>query len=435
MSTAQPAKTTKPDKQATRIAEVLSERVFSGSTVSWSELLTRLGDESDVDKIGKSFSKPPLKGNWVVAVPKWAESPIVRPDQLDALSRDPAFLVKLAERVCSAEQPEQPLAQLLKPVEKTLSNAMATYWTSNVEQFPSELQPIIGGTAKKKTVRVHLKKYPSPAEVLSECLLRSLQAIRERDHDHYPASINEILSDDLPFTGYHEDAVNVEPFASKVITLFKPGKKGVEQLYGLIDDREMLSGSTRVLQILWGKSQKPGDDGVSLKELVKQVKALVEPQISGAFQQQIEHAINRRRLPSGLASLKMGKDIILFDAKNLLRTSSEPPRAAPVAVATATVPSASANTNHGERFAEEFERVFDRLFKQGGQLRSVKLSELRANLNGYSRDEFNRGLNDLRRQEKFTLEPNEGQRVQLTDQEQAAGIVEAGQSFYFCRRK
>lgn len=430
MSTVPSAKTTKPDRLATRVAEILSVPSPSGSTPTFAELVAQLAGESDSEKISKSFTKNPLKGHWAVPIPKWDGSPIVRTDQLNNLARDPAFLVKLAEQACSAEQPEVPLAQIVKPVEKNLAKEMVAYWTENLNQFPIELQPIVTGTAKKKTVRVHLKRYPSPAEVLSNCLLSSLRTLRERDPDHYPATINEILSDEHPFTGFHEDAVNVEPFASRVICLFKPGKKGLEQLYGLLEDQEMLSGSPRILTTLWKKSQKASDDGVSLKELVKQVKALVDLRIAETFQQQIEEAVQHRRLPNGIASLKMGKDVILFETRNVVRTST----ATVTNPANQIVPPSSTqeSSNH---FADEFEQAFDRLFKQAGSLRSVKLSDLRLQLTKYSREAFDRGLNDLRRQQKFTLESNEGQRTHLTSDEQEAGIVEGGQSLYFCRRK
>ena len=409
----------------------MAQASSSGTSLTFGSVLASLGDEGDAEKVAKAFAKAPLKGSWIVVVPKWEGSPIVRHDQLMDLARDGAFLVKLAERACSAEQPEIPLAQIFKlvgKVEKTVVTEMTTYWTEHLERLPEELRAIVSGTAKKKTVRIHLKRYPSPAEVLSKCLLASLQTLRQRDPDHYPASINEILSDDLPFTGFHEDAVDAEPFVSHVVRIFKPGKKSPSQLYGLIEDMDMLSGSPRLLESIWPKSQKAGDDGVSLKELLKQATSLIDSKIADPFKEQIHQAVKHRRLPGGIASLRMGKDVILFETKGI--SSAKAGSTAPAA----TGASMEQSSSHFGGFAEDFEREFDRLFDQGGRLKSVKLFDLRLRLPDYSRDEFNRGLNDLRRQQKFTLEPNEGQRIQLSKEEQDAGIVEAGQSLYFCRR-
>ena len=428
MPTANPTKAAKPDRLAALISEALVQASTSGTSLTFGSVVASLGDESDPDKVAKAFSKVPLKGAWIVVVPKWEGSPIVRNDHFVELARDGAFLVKMAERACSAEQPEVPLAQIVKPVEKTLAKEMAAFWTEHLEQLPGELRAIVAGTAKKKTVRIHLKRYPSPAEVLSKCLLTSLQTLRQRDPDHYPASINEILSDDLPFTGFHEDAVDAEPFVSHVVRIFKPGKKSPSQLYGLIEDMEMLSGSPRLLESIWPKSQKAGDDGVSLKELLKQATSLIDSKIAEPFKEQINQAVKHRRLPRGIASLRMGKDVILFETKGI------PSAKTGGMVHSSTGTSMERASSQSSGFAQDFEREFDRLFDQGGRLKSVKLSDLRSRLPNYSRDEFNRGLNDLRRQQKFTLEPNEGQRVHLSKEEQDAGIVEAGQSLFFCRR-
>jgi hypothetical protein len=64
----------------------------------------------------------------------------------------------------------------------------------------------------------------------------------------------------------------------------------------------------------------------------------------------------------------------------------------------------------------------------------VKLYNLRKSLPQYSRQQFDEGLNTLRRERKFSLEASEGLLVTLTPEEKEAGILDQGRLMIYCQK-
>lgn len=64
----------------------------------------------------------------------------------------------------------------------------------------------------------------------------------------------------------------------------------------------------------------------------------------------------------------------------------------------------------------------------------VKLYNLRKSLPQYSRQQFDDGLNTLRRERKFSLEASEGLLVTLTPEEKEAGILDQGRLMIYCKK-
>src|SRR5690606_14417024 len=94
-----------------------------------------------------------------------------------------------------------------------------------------------------------------------------------------------------------------------------------------------------------------------------------------------------------------------------------------------------AETTSSNGFEEDFHAAFDRLNREHGSKNFLKLRDLRRALSQYSREEFDRGLNQLRRAHIYSLDSSDGNHVSLTEEERQAGIMEGGSNLVYCSRR
>lgn len=85
----------------------------------------------------------------------------------------------------------------------------------------------------------------------------------------------------------------------------------------------------------------------------------------------------------------------------------------------------------GARFDADFGAAFDALDQKNGRTNYVFLSELRARLPQYSREEFDRGLNDLRRSRHYSLDSADGRHVRITAEQREGGLMEGGANLVY----
>ena len=85
-------------------------------------------------------------------------------------------------------------------------------------------------------------------------------------------------------------------------------------------------------------------------------------------------------------------------------------------------------------FASSFAKAFARLDKAAGGYNFVSLVDLRRELPGFTREAFDRGLQQLRRDWVYSLSAAEG-RNGTTPEERSAGIVEDGHLLLYVSRR
>ena len=85
-------------------------------------------------------------------------------------------------------------------------------------------------------------------------------------------------------------------------------------------------------------------------------------------------------------------------------------------------------------FARHFEEAFDRLDRTDGRLNFVSLIDLRRELSGFNREQFDEGIKGLRRSRKFSLSAAEG-RLGISEDQKNAAILEAGSLLLFVSRR
>jgi hypothetical protein len=124
-----------------------------------------------------------------------------------------------------------------------------------------------------------------------------------------------------------------------------------------------------------------------------------------------------RPWPAQLAFLPGSKDGYLFLRERVVQSSAV---SSPVAV------------TDGD-FARAFSEAFDRL-RRDRPFNMVELAALRHALSGYSREQFDGGLRELRQSREFVLRAFEGRHGSLTPEEMAAAIREDGRVFAYAAR-
>ncbi len=135
------------------------------------------------------------------------------------------------------------------------------------------------------------------------------------------------------------------------------------------------------------------------------------------------------RWPAGVATVRRGKSqrCLLLTGGLVGATASVDATVASAGATVVTPPS-------GEAFSRAFSQAFERL-RRDRPFNMVELLALRSALPGYSREQFDRGLHDLRRSGEFLLETFEGRHGALTPEELAASIREDGRVFAFATRR
>jgi len=167
------------------------------------------------------------------------------------------------------------------------------------------------------------------------------------------------------------------------------------------------------------------------------------PAIQGPFRAALARGIDQQSLPPEVAWVTIkGKDHLFL----LANLRPEPSRR-PSAPAPATDPGPDPSrppardgvpapaTRPDREFAAAFREAFGDLDRRHGARNFVKLSDLRSALAGFSREEFDAGLRQLRIDDQFSLNSHEGFHDTLSREDREAGIREAGSLLIYVTRR
>lgn len=86
-------------------------------------------------------------------------------------------------------------------------------------------------------------------------------------------------------------------------------------------------------------------------------------------------------------------------------------------------------------FPVVFSEAFDELDQKTGKRNYVLLHDLRQRLAMIPRPDFDAGLNELRRSQKYSLDSADGRHIRLTPEQIDAGIREAGSVLVYVARR
>lgn len=396
-------------------------------------------DISDSELIEAS-TKAPLKKSWVPAIDGNVHSLAVLNDKEDIqrLAGDERVLWTLLERLCSPQLPIVSAKELSTAgvLSKKLSSPFNTHWegrlkSGNVPSFAAVVA-IPGKTAKATTLKLHDLRFPLPWLALSKNLV---QALRQPSPTGGVVTQWSELVNRVPDAAQESLAAlarQSEPYRSQVIPVF--AKEPLGSLV-LLENIERAVKDPRVFERVYQAAKKPSDTAVEVATLKS--SKLLSPELYTAHAWVIDQMISEGKLPTGYGMIRVGKKTYLFrlsevgGASGPTATTSSKPPADQHRTTTASSHNTSADTSG---FSAAFSEAFDRLDAQDGGYNFVKLLHLRNALPQYSRSAFDAGLEQLRKERRFSLEASEGLLVTLTDQERAAGIVESGRQLIYCKR-
>ena len=163
--------------------------------------------------------------------------------------------------------------------------------------------------------------------------------------------------------------------------------------------------------------------------------------LKAAFGRALETALAKRSLPTGVHAVLRRGHFYLLAAEDLV--APIPSNAgSPARARTGENPAALSRRRESthrvarnESFAEVFDRAFRRIDTQTGRRNFVKLLSLRKALPQFSRADFDRELNALRRAGLYSLDAAEGTHDRTTPEEREAGVIEAGRRLLYCARR
>lgn len=229
-----------------------------------------------VETAEAAMKKGPAKGRLVVAQHGHSDSLWLLKEHLEPLARDASFLRSLVTAATAPAAPVILLADLTKPLDKSLKKLVDTYWPMNVERLPSGLAAMSVRSGKKSLFAIHDTRFTLPEVQLSQHLVAALRSLRDAAGENYPASWTTLLesagpseSDDLV-----RRATLADPFATQVRQITVDG----QTLVILADDVSSIVCSDAFLQRMVRDICNPSAPEIKLTALARKLpKDLQQP--------------------------------------------------------------------------------------------------------------------------------------------------------------
>ncbi|MFN9720249.1 MAG: hypothetical protein ACK58L_16235 [Planctomycetota bacterium] len=165
------------------------------SFLNWSQIVASLSGVNP-DWVHAALSKPPAKGNVLIAVPEDLKSPVALKSDVERLAMDSAVLLRLVQHPasgCSELNPVRPVSELCKAAEKSLRKPIEAYWSKQTDKFPPGLAAVIRIAGKQSVVQIHDERFARPDAVLSQRLVSALESLKAGGDSKYPAMLSELL--------------------------------------------------------------------------------------------------------------------------------------------------------------------------------------------------------------------------------------------------
>lgn len=395
-------------------------------------------DISDSELLAAS-TKSPLKKkpkdspdrSWVPAIEGDLDSLSVLGEDIQRLAGDERVLRLLLERLCSPQMPLVLPKELASAgvLSKKLAAPFKAHWeerlqTGHVPSFAAVVT-IPGKTAKSQPLKLHDVRFPLPWLSLSQTLVQALR--QPSPSGGVVVSWSELVSR-VPGAAQENIAAlarQSEPYRSQVIPVF--AKEPLGSLV-LRENVERAVKELRIFERVYQAARKSMDTAVDVATL--KTTKLLSPELSEVHTGVIERMMTEGKAPAGYGMIRVGKKSYLFRLSDVGGTAG--PSATPSPKNPADQQNTTSATTSG--FATAFSEAFERLDAQDGGYNFVKLLKLRNALPQYSRSAFDAGLEQLRKERRFSLEASEGLLVTLTEQERSAGIIESGRQLIYCKR-
>jgi len=413
----------------------LRENGTGAYPASLAKILEETAPEATPEFIKQARESEPCRSQLATLLKKDDELVCLAEDRAKLLASD-SFLQRLVHQTASAAVPVTTLKKLASRLSRTDQSLFLEQWGERIASghVPDFLRLLPGKkTVKPETRELHDLRHPLAWETAANELLKQLRAARHQTGTAYPIAPNELLDRVLPDAPavLREQAVACDLFRQHVQEI----GAGNGRLVLLKEDGPRVAGKL-VAPILSGLI-KPDDQAIPLDKLVKGAPAELREAFAASLTAQLESG----SLPEGTGALKIGKKWMLFwmsDIRGGIGRAAISPKAHVAPISTEASSGASRDKPslpaQSDQFSRDFDQAFGKLDAETGRRNFVKLLDLRNALPQYDREEFERGLRQLRVERKFTLETSESLNTSVSEEERQAGIVEAGSRYLYCSR-
>ncbi len=402
---------------------------------TWKRLLDTIGESPDDNLVRQATAATPFAGV-ARSVRSTGEIWIAFAEDAPSVISSPAFLQRLMLELCTEAKPEIRLSGLVKQLPKDLQSGFVTAWQTAFEQQReigfADIQT--AGTAKKRDVQFRDRRFPLPEIALSEKLVRVLESQKAVAGSSYPTTWQRLteLTDPNSLKSLQDKARQSAPFCDRAIVSLVAEAGAPVALTG---DEDCLANSPLLLRAVVDKLRSNDNHAVDILKIVK-LKG-IHPGIVPLFQSAIERQVASKHLPAGIGALKLSKKLYLFRMSDIVGTNAgsghvaESKRALDSSL---TPGSTTAYEGSAENFAADFDAAFVKLDGKLGLPNYASLVDLRPAMKQHPRDDFDRGLLELRKTGRYSLSIVEG-RFGISDDERAAAIVIDHTSYLLVHRK
>ncbi|MCE9564504.1 MAG: hypothetical protein K8U57_20895 [Planctomycetes bacterium] len=382
-------------------------------------LSTRLLPRPDQEALLKAVANKKFTSRAIVAVKGRADAPVALREHLSELAASPLTL-EVALRV-KGEQGAPPWLpkQLAGAVHKDLKAGFLKAINERVER--GDLPAFAVAVSKGKTVVLYHRDRPPPPPPPSPSVQdaeRLVDLIRRRCRPGEPAPLITVaaLETEAGLTPAAFKKAAKEPTFAEAVTQVKVKPNDVLVTPNGTGDEFGRFVTGPLLTRLLAGCARTSAHAFPTKELVGQLA-------DKGRQQQVASQLNRHdlasELPTGVGCVllsdgKAGGQNVFFSLEHLR------------AVRSAASPSAESTPRVTDDFATAFDAAFARIDRERGSNNFVSLVNLRSALPSVSRETFDAGLQQLRRERRYVLTSDE-RYDGLTPEQQAAAIREEGE--------
>jgi len=443
-----------------------------------SDLLTRADVAPDDPLLVGAFLQPPFADSTMLVAGKLPHGWLALSSDAEQVVNSEGFLRRLLLQNCDEATPEVKLSTLAKIMVKELQPRFSEVWRTHFElqrKFPF-VEFSAGGSKAKPDLILRDARFPRAEKVLSEQLVKHLDAQKIIGESAYPTPWSRLLELTKTQAGKAtvQKAMALEPFVGRVLLAFPASS---DSPAAFIDDAAELAASTRLLELI--VSQLVTDDQQCVQAdklaLVKGLHPLLKPHVAVA----VERLTSTKQMPPGFGALRIGSKWQIFRLQDLTAGPAVAPssdeqksrakKSAPTATAKIAEPKLPASMENKppatsaieskavnseplpekasepspqvatpaeslEGFRQDLEAAFQSLSEVSRLPGCVSLADLRPVLNRYPRETFDAELIRLRKAGQYSLSVVEG-RYPLSDAERDSCLIIDNSPHLLVRRR
>jgi hypothetical protein len=421
---------------AGRLVEALRKRKAQGTgyPTTLDELKQEVEPTVKAPLLKQALNQDLLVRHVLRSVPTRTDAPVALVEDRDLLAGSAVLLEYLLGGTTTARKPLATIGHLKLHLTRDLQQLFEGALARQIAE--GRLPSTVGLLRREEGTELYLVARAAAAWILGQKVLVALRTS--------PATAPPTLEQLATLAGGASPELMRKALADKDVKkellVAIPGEPASPVLR--IADRDTFAGSPALLHCLLRMGRSPDTQALPMADLSRKL----DRTLRYTFETTLENQLETHHLPAGVGCLKIRKvpHLFLLEELSISSESASSPRFAPEGPLPARNDQSSGAGVGGPaplpppaitptEFERRFAQTFEHLDRQRGSVNLVSLVALRREL-GVERGLFDRELQRLRREGRYTLQAAEG-RHGLTEEERQAGLVEDGTLLLFVSRR